>query len=327
MTIDYCDMQAAIAAGNFTAAHDIYATGKNSFSGLARRTFYRFATFAPAAGVVEPLHDALTMGRNATWLDAMIKDAMAQRNGPLALGLIQVAALKYFLHEVDEGFNKVSTYLNDTVNNEVLISDASGAPHNVDEAFALWAGGNPTACATLSGWAARLGADLDTTFLGTSYLNSAMTLALNELLATSRSADLSPYNATRFMVQRYVTVMGLQGVMRWAYRAQAATACKRPAAQIAEAKAMVAVHWTYLHPMLKARNVRDNLIHALHETLTAPTTSYPRVLSAIRAIVSAMGRRMSEIGAPRFDRITAGWTNCSATVVEQAGAAAGRRRL
>lgn len=33
-------MQAAMAAGNFTEALSIYSTGKNSFSGLARRTFF-----------------------------------------------------------------------------------------------------------------------------------------------------------------------------------------------------------------------------------------------------------------------------------------------
>ncbi|GIL73631.1 hypothetical protein Vretifemale_3791, partial [Volvox reticuliferus] len=321
MTTDYCDIQAAIAAGNFTAAHEIYATGKNSYSGLSRRTFYRFATFVPAAGVMEPLHDALAMRRNASWLDAMIKDAVAKRNGPLTLGLIQVAALKYFVHEVDEAFTKISTYLADPTNNDILISDATGAPHNVDEAFALWAGGSPTACATLSGWATRLGSDLEATFLGKSFVNSAMTLAINELLAASRKAESSSYNNTRFMVQRYVTVMGLQGVLRSVYRAEAAVACKRSPAQIADAQAMIAVHWTYLEPMLVARNVRADYVHALHQALTAPTPRYSQALAAIRTVVSAMGRRMAEIGSPKFDRVTAGW-NCNPSVM----ATSGRRR-
>ncbi|GLC56937.1 hypothetical protein PLESTB_001165500 [Pleodorina starrii] len=282
MTADYCDIQAAIAAGNFTLAQDIYATGKNSFSGLARRTFYRFATFAPAAGVVEPLHDALAMGRNATWLDTMIKDAMARRRGALALGLVQVAALKYFLHEVDEGFTKVSIYLNDTVNNAVLIDDLTGAPHNVDEAFALWAGGSPRACATLSGWAARLGADLDTTFANRSYVNSAMTLALNELLANSRTGSREPYNVTRFLVQRHLTVLGLQGVMHSAYLAQAAAACKRPTAQIDDAKAAVAVHWTYLRPLLAARRAPAADIKKIEDAVFAASPSSQTVLTAVR---------------------------------------------
>ncbi|EFJ45272.1 hypothetical protein VOLCADRAFT_75951 [Volvox carteri f. nagariensis] len=315
MTLDYCDIQAAITTGNFTAALEIYATGKNSYSGLSRRTFYRFASFAPAAGVVEPLHDALTAGRNATWLDTLIKDAISKRDGPLTLGLIQVAALKYFLHEVDEGFNKIRTYFQDPTNNDILISDETGAPHNVDEAFALWAGGNPRACGTLSGWAARLGSDMDATFLGKSFVNSAMTLALNELLASSRTADLDIYNDTRAMVQRYITVMGLQGVVRSLYRAEAAVACKRSAAQIAEAKAMITVHWTYLEPLLFARNMRASYIQALGQALTNPTPSYSRALPAIRTVVSAMGRRMSEIGTPQFDRVTAGWTTCNAAAV------------
>ncbi|GLI64720.1 hypothetical protein VaNZ11_008064 [Volvox africanus] len=323
MTTDYCDIQAAIAAGNYTAAHEIYVTGKNSFSGLSRRTFYRFATFVPAAGVREPLHDALAMRRNASWLDSMIKDAVAKHNGPLTLGLIQITALKYFLHEVDEASTKISTYLDDPANNDVLISDATGAPHNVDEAFALWAGGSPTACATLSSWAARLGSDLEATFLGRSFVNSAMTLAINELLATSRKADLSSYNTTRFMVQRYVTVMGLQGVLRSVYRADAAVACNRSAAQIAEAQAMISVHWTYLEPMLEARNVRADFVHALHRALmTTSTPRYSQVLTAIRTVVSVMGRRMAEIGLPNFDRVTAGW-NCNATAMARSS---GRRR-
>ncbi|GIL49473.1 hypothetical protein Vafri_5798 [Volvox africanus] len=322
MTRDYCDIQAAIGAGNFTAAQEIYATGKNSFSGLARRTFYRFATFVPAAGESEPLHDALTMRRNASWLDSMIKDAVAKRNGPLTLGLIQVAALKYFFHEVDEGATKVSTYLKDPANNGILISDATGAPNNVDEVFALWAGGSPTACATLSGWAARLGSDLEATFLGKSFVNSAMTLAINELQATSRKAEISSYNTTRFMVQQYVTVMGLQGVLHSVYRTDAAVACKRSAAQIAEAQAMISVHWTYLEPMLVARNVRADFIRDLRTALMAASTPrYSQALTAIRTVVSAMGRRMAEIGSPNFALVTAGW-NCNATVM-----ATGRRRL
>ncbi|EFJ43353.1 hypothetical protein VOLCADRAFT_106838 [Volvox carteri f. nagariensis] len=310
MTMDYCDIQAAITAGNFSAALGIYTTGKNSWNGLTRRTFYRFASFTPGAGVVEPLHDALAMGRNASWLDSMIKDAIAKRNGPLAAGLIQVAVLKYFFHEVDEGFTNVATYLNDTANNGILISDATGAPHNVDEAFALWAGGSPSACTTLSSWAAQLGADLETTFVGRSYINSAMTLALNELQAAARKGNAVSYNDTRAMVQRYITLLGLQGVMRSVYRAEVAVACKRPAAQIAEAQAFIAVHLTYLEPMLLASNVRPALVQDLNRALTNSTPSYSRALPAIRVVVSALGRRMAEVGEPRFEVITAGWTNC-----------------
>jgi hypothetical protein len=79
---------------------------------------------------------------------------------------------------------------------------AAGAPHNVDEAFALWAGGSTRACATLSGWAARLGNDLETTYVGSTYLNNGMTLALNEILAASRKGACGRVFVHYFAKQR-----------------------------------------------------------------------------------------------------------------------------
>lgn len=53
---------------------------------------------------------------------------------------------------------------------------------------------------------------------------------------SSPAARLATYNATRYQLARYVTVMGVQGVLRNAYRFQAAVACRQPATQMAESQ-------------------------------------------------------------------------------------------
>lgn len=54
--------------------------------------------------------------------------ALADGKATLAAGLIQVGTLKYHLHEVDEAYNKIKTYLADGTGNLTnLVSDASGA--------------------------------------------------------------------------------------------------------------------------------------------------------------------------------------------------------
>ncbi|PNW76133.1 hypothetical protein CHLRE_12g546550v5 [Chlamydomonas reinhardtii] len=317
MTMDYCDIKAAMAAGNFTEALSIYSTGKNSFSGLARRTFFRFASYITANGSVEPLHDSILAGKDTSSLDAAIRAALADGKATLAAGLIQVGTLKYHLHEVDEAYNKIKTYLADGTGNLTnLVSDASGAPHNVDEAWALWAGGAANNCGTLSGWASSLGAAMGTTFLGKSYVNTAMINTVNEMLAAARLSTLNiqAYDAARTNEVRLLTLLGLQGVSVAAYTADAAAACKRPAAEVEDAKTMIAVHWAYLEPMLKLRNFKASAVTELHHQLTASKLSYKKVAAAVKGVLSAMGRRSSELGAPQSAIIAANWKCSSKTL-------------
>lgn len=62
----------------------------------------------------------------------------------------------------------------------------TGASHSVDEAWALWTGGRDDHCGSAAAWAAALGADMGTTFLGQSYVNAAATITFNELLMSGR---------------------------------------------------------------------------------------------------------------------------------------------
>ncbi|KAG2433855.1 hypothetical protein HXX76_008210 [Chlamydomonas incerta] len=317
MTVDYCDIKAAMAAGNFTDALAIYSTGKNSFSGLARRTFFRFASYVTANGTVEPLHDSILAGKDTSSLDAAIRAALANGKATLAAGLIQVGALKYFLHEVDEAYNKIKTYLADPAANLTsLVADATGAPHNVDEAWSLWAGGAATNCGTLSGWASSLGGAMGSTFLGNSYVNAAMINTANEMLAAARlpTLNIQAYDAARTDVARLLTMLGLQGVSVAAYTADAAAACKRPASEVEDAKAMISVHWTYLEALLKLRNFKPSAVAELHHALTASKLSYKKVAAAVKGVLSAMGRRSSELGAPQSAVIAATW-KCSSKVL------------
>ncbi|KAG2446461.1 hypothetical protein HYH02_008453 [Chlamydomonas schloesseri] len=317
MTMDYCDIKAAMAAGNFTEALSIYSTGKNSFTSVARRTFFRFATYAPANGSVEMLHDSILAGKNTSALDSAIRDALAAGKATLAAGLIQVATLKYHLHEVDGAFDKIRIYLADgTGNLTSLIADLTGAPHNVDEAWALWAGGAAKHCGTLSSWAAGLGAAMGTTFLGDSYINAAMINVQNEMQAASRNATLNikAFDAARADEARVLTMLGLQGVSVAAYTADAANACKRPAAEVQDAKDMIAVHWMYLEGLLKLRNVKAAAVTELHHALTATQLSYKKVAAAVKGVLSAMGRRSSELGSPQSSVIAGSW-KCSSKVL------------
>ncbi|KXZ53287.1 hypothetical protein GPECTOR_7g1181 [Gonium pectorale] len=307
MTMDFCEIKAAIEAGDWATATTIYSTGKNSMSGLSRRSFSRFASFAYSAE--EPTHAALLMGRNATYLDTVIREALANKNGALVLGLLQFTGMKYGIHEIDEAATKIAQYVaNATAENAALISDDAGAPHSVDEAWALWSSGSAMSCGSMSAWARTLGADMGTTFLGRSHINNGMTLVYNELLATSRSADLPAYIAARTSLTRHLIMLGLQGVSHSVFKAQHAARCKQAAAE-AEAKAMIAVHWTYLEPLLVYRNTPAANIDMLEMALTAPQADYAKALPAIKAVVHKMGRRMAEIGTPDAKRITAGW-NC-----------------
>ncbi|PNH02515.1 hypothetical protein TSOC_011505 [Tetrabaena socialis] len=304
MTMDYCDIVAALMAGNFSAGLDVYANGKNSFSGAAKRTFFRFASHVPTA--VEPTYIALTNGRNGSWLDMAIREAFAAGNAHLALGLIQTGTLKYMLHEVDEAANKIAAYVADPTLVSQL-ADATGAPHNIDEGWSLWVGGSPTTCGTLSSWADQLGDELQASFVGRASINNAMTLAFHELQAASRTGDLAAYNATRADVVRYTTILGLQGVMHALYKADLAVACKRPAADLAEQKSMITVSWSLLEAFLTARKMPAAYISALGKALTAPKPDYKKAQAAIKRVISGMGRRVSEIGTPDFKAINADW--------------------
>ncbi|KAG2433856.1 hypothetical protein HXX76_008211 [Chlamydomonas incerta] len=314
MTTDYCEIKAALAAGNWTEALALYSNGKNSLSGLSRRSFSRFATYVTSGP--ELLHDSLAMGRNNTWLDVAIRAAFAAQNRPLVEGLIVIAGFKYGLHEIDEGATKIVQYLEDNTLTS-LVGDADGASHSVDEAWALWTGGRADHCGSAAGWAAALGADMGTTFLGKSFINAAATLTFNELLMSGRkdngTLSSAAYNASRVDLMRELVLLGLQGVLHSSYKADAALTCRRPAADLAEAKAYISVHWTYLEPFLVARGVATDRISRLRTALTAARPDYMNVRRAVVSVADAMGRRMSEIGTPIHERVTRGWAGCSAS--------------
>ncbi|KAG2446463.1 hypothetical protein HYH02_008455 [Chlamydomonas schloesseri] len=314
MTTDYCDIKAALAAGNWTEALAIYSNGKNSRTGLSFRSFSRFASYV--ASGPEFLHDSLAMGRNSSWLDIAIRAAFGAQNRPLVEGLIVIAGFKYGLHEVDEGATKIVQYLEDnTLTN--LVADSNGAAHSVDEGWVMWSGGRDGGCGYASSWAAALGADMGTTFLGKSYVNAAVINTFNDLLMSSRkdngTLSSAAYNASRVDLMRQLVLLGLQGVLHSSYKAHAATACRRPAADLAEAKAYITVHWTYLEPFLVARGVPADRINRLRSALTATRTDYMNVRRAVVSVADAMGRRMFEIGTPIHDRVTRGWEGCSAS--------------
>lgn len=77
---------------------------------------------------------------------------------------------------------------------------------------------------------------------------------------------------------------------------------------------MIAVHWAYLEPMLKLRNFKASAVTELHHQLTASKLSYKKVAAAVKGVLSAMGRRSSELGAPQSAIIAANWKCSSKTL-------------
>ncbi len=78
---------------------------------------------------------------------------------------------------------------------------------------------------------------------------------------------------------------------------------------------MIAVYWTYfLEPLLKLRNTKPAAVTELRHALTATKLSYKEVAAAVKGVLSAMGRRSSELGAPQSSVIAGSW-KCSSKVL------------
>eukprot|EP00798_Chlamydomonas_sp_ICE-L_P008990 gene8990-16128_t len=75
------------------------------------------------------------------FLSSEIKKAMTDGQSIYAMALLDLIKAKYMLHEVDEALKKIGYE---------LIDDNSGAPHNLDEAWAIWAHAGPCGSAALA---------------------------------------------------------------------------------------------------------------------------------------------------------------------------------
>lgn len=86
---------------------------------------------------------------------------------------------------------------------------ATGAPHNVDETFAIWAGITP-AC-SLWGSANKRGSEFGTMVdCSSSQVNTAMTNVHRQLYAAATKGDLAAFQRGQREVERLITLKGIQ---------------------------------------------------------------------------------------------------------------------
>ncbi|KAG1659687.1 hypothetical protein FOA52_004326 [Chlamydomonas sp. UWO 241] len=128
MTLDYCDIVAAVTAGDNETALDIYLYGKNAEKGAVYRTFREWAV---ANHTGEYFYDLLAEYNDMDTLDAGTRAAISASDLPAVQHFLHIMRVKYAYHEYDAAvFN---TGLNNT-------APDSGAPHNLDEALAMFLG-------------------------------------------------------------------------------------------------------------------------------------------------------------------------------------------
>ncbi|KAF6261950.1 Low iron-inducible periplasmic protein-domain-containing protein [Scenedesmus sp. NREL 46B-D3] len=146
LSTDICDIKAAIGPSDnpdYAEAQAIYMDGRNSFKNDGTvRTLRELAT-ASYAG--EPTFDLYADYFNTSaFLDQPVNKAfrgeapyltVAQRNETIVKGLESTLQTVYLLHELDEGADKIRAN---------RIAAADGAPHNIDETWAIYVGESPT---------------------------------------------------------------------------------------------------------------------------------------------------------------------------------------
>lgn len=224
---DVCNVADALngPTPGFAAAKAVYADGKNSRkSDGALRTLKGMAT---GSYEEEPFWDAYTktFGSKNFADDAVSKalDGVAPLTAPAARSAaakraVDALVMAYTMHELDEAAYKIKTG---------ELSDASGAPHNVDEAFALYVG-EKTACSPwgLSNTRAALFGTLET--CSTSKANSAFVAAAAQAQAAARKGDIKAFLAARSKMQSAFAVTAVQGTLQYAADMEAARAAKKP---------------------------------------------------------------------------------------------------
>eukprot|EP00879_Flechtneria_rotunda_P022938 GHRR01024245.1.p1 GENE.GHRR01024245.1~~GHRR01024245.1.p1 ORF type:complete len:314 (-),score=74.29 GHRR01024245.1:228-1169(-) len=145
LSTDICDIKSAIGTSdnpNYAEARKIYIDGKNSYkSDGTIRTLRELATKSYAG---EPVFDMYTEYYNTpAFLDQPISFAfagdapfrtIAQRNETIVKGIESNLQVVYLLHELDETAQKIK---------DKKLSPVDGAPHNIDETWAIYVGERP----------------------------------------------------------------------------------------------------------------------------------------------------------------------------------------
>ncbi|KAI8471514.1 MAG: Low iron-inducible periplasmic protein-domain-containing protein [Monoraphidium minutum] len=225
---DVCDFKAALdkSPPDWAAAKALYLDGKNSRrSDGSVRTLRSLAT---GSYVGEPFWDLYTeYFQTPAFADDAIIKALdgtppfvtdAQRRETAGKAVESNLQMAYLMHEMDEAADKIR---------DNLLSDATGAPHNVDEVFALYVGEKPE-CGL---WTVSTKRATDFGTMQTcaqSEVNANMLKAFRDAQAAARAGDLPAFLRARDAVQALFAVTYTQATLKYAYEVERDRVAKKP---------------------------------------------------------------------------------------------------
>ena len=289
LSLDLCDVNAALDAANFAAATAVYRDGKNSAEGAGKRTLGNFATES------RELED--TLGRyqrylGASWLDAFVSAALngtgpfageseAVRRQAVQKGARDQIVVAWVLHELDAALQKAA---------KASYTKASGAPHNWDEVWAYYHGEKPE-CGPFATAEARAKE------FGTGSVNQAMLTAMNQGLAALKAKKSSDAVKARNEVVRNLTVTYLQSAIKSATDLDAALA----AGKADEARAHQAAGWAYfrvIEPLVAGVNTTSaRTVADVFDLKSKPAAgSASKVAAALAKTYPLLGITPAQIG-------------------------------
>eukprot|EP00878_Enallax_costatus_P000017 GHUV01000021.1.p1 GENE.GHUV01000021.1~~GHUV01000021.1.p1 ORF type:complete len:420 (+),score=129.51 GHUV01000021.1:221-1480(+) len=299
LSTDVCDIKAAIGpdnTANYEAAAKIYSDGKNSFkSDGTQRAFQEIAT-APYRG--EPTWDKYAKYYGTPdFLDTEIAAAfagehpytsIAQRNETIVKGVESLIQTVYLLHEVDEAAGKIRNK---------SLSAATGAPHNVDETWAIWVGERPDC--SLWGLAYRRGKEFGTLVdCDNSKVNIGMLNAHKAMYEAAEAGDLAAFNAQRTEAIRLFMIVGIQNALKYAQLMDAARARNEPEVVEAEQTEGYAYFRT-IEPLVAAADptAAATIRKVFYPGNPAPANALTTVRTAVQKIYPEYDITSADIGS------------------------------
>ncbi|KAL4451592.1 hypothetical protein ABPG75_007254 [Micractinium tetrahymenae] len=230
---DICDISSALSGNNpdFATAMDIYEQGKNVPG--RNNTLRNLKAFATGALYATPLPFRLTYIDYLSelyFMDAAVEEALtltpattsAQASGltgpgaavgsVLKLSLQGLLMVNYVMHEMEGGLNKTQT---GAANNT---DPARGAPHNVDEAWGLYAGAG--VCGSILSLVTEMskafGARRDSVDRTKceSLTHNAILAAFKKMYAAALASDATAFKKGRDSLASLIAVPFIQGTIK-----------------------------------------------------------------------------------------------------------------
>lgn len=217
LSTDVCDIKAAIGTSenpDYSEAKKIYTDGKNSYKSDGKiRTLRELATKSYAG---EPIFDLYAdYFGSAAFMDQPVSFAFAgdepykttaQRNETIVKGIESNLQTVYLLHELDEAADKIRAK---------KLSPIDGAPHNVDETWAIYVGLTP-AC-SLWGASQKRSMEFGTMESCTSsQVNAGMLNAHRRLYAAASAGNLAAFQDAQAEVVRLFLITYIQATLKYA---------------------------------------------------------------------------------------------------------------